>query len=201
MNVQTLATYTGLAVGSYCLGASGLIPDTTHRQRHRARKTLVRWMLKPAWHPARWTYETARYTLAAWDIALAFTLHPRTATTRLRQWLPLSAHRQPTELKEAVSEAARLHVPGKPVTAVRFTVYQSRCDLTNVAVRHGRAPDAVTRITLGGNPDHMGGLTPGQGSRAELTASRDRVEAALRALPIGPDIRVLTVRVNQEVSR
>ncbi len=79
------------------------------------------------------------------------------------------------------------------VTA-RFAVYDGRCDLTNVTFRHSRAPGDVTRVTLGGNPDHMGGITAGQGTRAELEDSRERVDAALRALQIGPNIKVLTVR-------
>ncbi|MGW0334299.1 hypothetical protein ACWD0J_20930 [Streptomyces sp. NPDC003011] len=194
MNKQSLVVGAVLALGIYYLGASGLIPETTHRLRVRVRRTLAPWVVKPAWHPARWTYETVVHARSARSIALAFVFHPRKATAYLRQMLPLFPWRQPAELKEAVTEAARLHIPGKPVVAARFAVYQGRCDLTNVTFRHGRAPDDVTRITLGGNPDHMGGLSPGQGTRAELEASRERVDTALRALPIGPYIRVLTVR-------
>ncbi|MEV6403985.1 hypothetical protein AB0M58_13705 [Streptomyces bobili] len=194
MNKLSLAVGAVLALGIYYLGASGLIPETTHRLRVRARRTIARWVLKPAWHPARWAYETVVHALSARGIALAFVFHPRKATACLRQILPLFPWRQPAELKEAVAEAARLHIPGKPVVAARFAFRDGRCDLTNVTFRHGRAPDDVTRITLGGNPDHYGGLTPGQGTRTELDASRERVDTALRALPIGPYIRALTVR-------
>ncbi|MEV6403997.1 hypothetical protein AB0M58_13765 [Streptomyces bobili] len=201
MNMQSLAVDAGPALGSYYLGASGLIPDALHRLRIRTRRVLVWCWLKPGWHPARWAYEGVAHVRSAWSIALAFTFHPRKATVLLRQMLPLFPFRQPTELKDAVAEAARLHVPGKSVISVRFAVYTGSCDLSNVTFRHGRAPADVTRITLGGNPDHMGSPKPGQGTRAELAASRDRVEAALAALPIGPAIKVLTVRVEKTASR
>jgi hypothetical protein len=200
MNTQSLAVGAGL-VGTYYLGASGLVPDVLHRLRIRTRRVLVWCWGKPGWHPARWAYEGVAHVRSAGTIALAFTFHPRKATVLLRQMLPLFSFRQPAELKDAVAEAARLHVPGETVTSVRFAVYTGRCDLSNVTFRHGRAPGDVTRITLGGNPDHMGGIKPGQGTRAELTASRDRVEAALAALTIGPAINRLTVRVENTASR
>ncbi|MGW3308160.1 hypothetical protein ACWDG9_16420 [Streptomyces sp. NPDC001073] len=201
MNMQSLAVAAGLAVGSYYLGASGLIPDVLHRLRIRTRRVLVWCCLKPGWHPARWAFEGVAHVHSAWNIALAFVFHPRKASVLLRQMLPLFSFQQPSELKDAVAEAARLHVPGVSVTSARFGVYTGSCDLSNVTFRYGRAPGDVTRITLGGNPDHMGGLKPGQGTRAELTASRDRVEAALAALPIGPAINRLTVRVENTASR
>jgi hypothetical protein len=192
-----MASAAALAVGSYTLGASGLVPCITDRLRRRMRAGAKRWILKPAWHPARWSAEAAFRGLAASRVARAFALHPRRSVSVVRQYRTIAPRRQPRELLDAVAEAAELHLPGCPVTLVRFPVYQPQgvMGLDNVYFRHGRAIEDITRITLGGNPDWMGGLAPGQASREQLEASRERVRAALAALPIGPDVRSVIVPV------
>jgi hypothetical protein len=201
VDVPTLMTSAAaLAVGSYTLGASGVVPRTVDRLRRAMRATVQRWILKSAWHPARWSAEAVSRGLTAARIARSFVLHPRRSVSVVLQYRAIAGRRQPRELRDAVAEAAALHLPGCPVTVVRFPVYQPQgaMGLDNVYFRHGRAIEDITRITLGGNPDWMGGLAPGQASREQLEASRERVRAALAALPIGPDVRSVMVFVDPE---
>lgn len=198
----TLLGTSVIAVAAYSLGASGAVPRTAARFRYRVRAVFVRWVAKPAWHPARWLVTLAAYSVQSWWIARAFALHPRDSARLARQVLALSPRRQPAELKRAVAEATELHFPGQRVTHVRFSVHQpQRCiDLSNVAFRHGHLSGDVTRVTLGGNPVAMGGSCD-PAVQVRLRASRDRVAAALAALPIGPDITTLTVPVADRARR
>ncbi|MFM9452481.1 hypothetical protein [Streptomyces europaeiscabiei] len=201
VDVPTLiASAAALAVGSHTLGASGLVPRAAGRLRRRLRSGVSRGILKPAWHPARWTAETAFWSVTSAKFARGFALHPRRSVSVVQQHRAIAARRQPRELQEAVAETAALHLPGCPVTLVRFPVYQPQgaIGLDNVYFRHGRDLDDVTRVTLGGNPHWMGGLAPGQAGREQLEASRERVRAALAALPIGPDVRSVMVPVDHQ---
>ncbi|WP_331752694.1 hypothetical protein OG440_38210 (plasmid) [Streptomyces sp. NBC_00637] len=194
-----IASAAALAVGSHALGASGLVPRAVGRLRRKVRAGVRSGILKPAWHPARWSAEAAFWSVTSAKFTRAFAVHPRRSVSVVRQYRAIAARRQPRELREAVAETAALHLPGCPVTLVRFPVYQPQgaMGLDNVYFRHGRDPENVTRITLGGNPDWMGGLAPGQASREQLEASRERVRAALAALPIGPDVRSVMVSVDR----
>jgi hypothetical protein len=201
--LNAIASAVALALSSYALGASGVVPRITQRLHWKAVDTLRRWRRKPANHPARKAAQVLSHVVEAGTIARAFVFNPRHTTHVLRQYRAVHPRRQPQELKDAVAEAARLHVPGKQVTLVRFAVFQPECvwELNNVAFYHGHTPEDVTRCTLGGNPVWFGSRTEGQGSRTELTTSRDRVEAALKALPIGPDIHHIIVPLDRKDAR
>ncbi|MFF8786950.1 hypothetical protein [Streptomyces sp. NPDC015125] len=187
---------------AYHLGASGIVPRATGRLRSRTRTVLIQWLAKPAWHPARWTVEAVAHVRTASVVVCAFALHPIASTRLMRQVVALAPRHQPDELKNAVAEAARLHVPDQPVTSVRVAIYQPHrtFGLDNVAFRHGRHPEDVTRVTLGGNPISMSGPTDPD-IREQLHGSRERVAAALATLPIGPDITAISVPVDRKSRR
>lgn len=198
MTATTAFAVVATAVAAYQLGASEAVPRAAVRLRYRTRTAVASALGKPARHPARWAAETASYTALCGSLAYSFIRHPRHSTRLMRQMLLVAPRRHPQELKDAVAEAAALHVPGRPVQHLHITIRHpgAHPDLTNVAFRHSRAPQDFTRLTLGGNPDWFGGIKPEQGTREQLEASRDRVKAALRSLPIGPDVHVVVIPIH-----
>ncbi|MFB7763539.1 hypothetical protein [Streptomyces xiamenensis] len=185
-------------VAAYHLGASGVVPRTRGRLRCAAWTRIDRWLGRPSRHPARWTAEVISHASVILGAARSLTLHPIRTVRLVRQYRHLTPRRLPAELKDAVTEAARLHVPGREVTTARITVYRRERTfaLNNVAFRHGRRRDEVTRVTLGGNPVYLGGPAD-PGIREQLDASRQRVARALAALPLGPDVTVISIPVLQ----
>jgi hypothetical protein len=146
-------------------------------------------------HPVRTALHCAR-TVAV--VAMAYATDPSRAYRATRAYYSVHPRKLPGELTAAVAEMATLHLPDAPLAFVSFPVYHDAKDGPSYGtdnVAFVRLDGQVDRLTLGGNPDWFGGLTPRQSEagRRALEDSRDRVVAALGALNPTPDVRAVRV--------
>ncbi|MGY1548314.1 hypothetical protein [Streptomyces sp. MN6] len=198
MSTETVIAAAGTAVAAYHLGASGVLPSARRRLRNRISRAATRGLSKPATHPARWTAEAASYLYGGLSLLSALIRDPVRTVRVLRQVRAVRPAKLPQELKTAAAQAAALHVPGKPVRYMLVSFHQpgARPDLTNVAFTHSRDGQDVTRVTLGGNSPGFGPAITAD-LRAQLVASRERVEDSLRTVPVGPNIRTVAIPVER----
>ncbi|MGA5183019.1 hypothetical protein [Streptomyces pseudogriseolus] len=197
-STETVLTLAGTAVAAYHLGASGTLPRARTRLRYRISRAATRGLSRPATHPARWAAEAASYLYASLGLLSALLRDPVRTICLLRQARAVRPAKLPQELKTAATQAAALHVPGKPVQYLRIAFHHpgARPDLSNVTFVHSRNPEDVTRVTLGGDSPGFGpAITPDL--RAHLRASRERIETTLRTVRVGPNIRSISIPVER----